>query len=163
MARPWSEKCTTSRYCRSVKFRIWMSPASGRLRSIWLTRVWKASLPFDESRVDRELAAFEPFIEQEIAEVGRCLALRLGVGRQVEHYEDPHQTIPGKNGGMGSHEPSPASVSVSGGRGRASARRPVSKLWPSDVESLTSATETGLNPPPSGRSAAISSVSACLA
>lgn len=53
------------------------------------------------------------------------------------------------------HRPSPTNVSASGGLGKASTSFPVSKLWPSEVDSLFNETDTGDSPSPSGRSVAI--------
>src|SRR5690606_16255517 len=47
-----------------------------------------------EAGIDRKLAHLEPFVEQKLAEFGGVACFFLRANRQIEHDENPHQTIP---------------------------------------------------------------------
>ena len=50
-------------------------------------------LAVTKAGIDRKLAHFKTFVEQEFAKLGRFAGVLLGIDRQVEHYEYPHQPV----------------------------------------------------------------------
>src|SRR3546814_1178906 len=75
-----------------------------------------------EPSIDRKLAHFKAFIKQKFPELRRFARVFLGVHRQVEHYEHPHQPVSPKiHGSIPTGCPSEHQSRGSGGSKRASA------------------------------------------
>ena len=80
-------------YCLSVIVTMCRLPFPGHAALTLGNMGFRRFPAFGKAQIDRKLRHLEPLVEQEFAELGRCLPLRLGAHRQVEHRIKPGHPI----------------------------------------------------------------------